>query len=116
DLYLTVEVGEHRYLRREGADLHVTLPVSVTEAAFGATVTAPGLEGPVEVTIPAGIRSGTRLTLPGAGGTRRDSTARGALVVTVQLALPPSLDAESRRLLREFGRINRDDVRKDMFQ
>ncbi|MFO7302718.1 MAG: J domain-containing protein [Acidobacteriota bacterium] len=116
DLYVTIEVGDHRIFRREGADLHLTLPVSIAEAAFGADVTIPGLDGPVTIRVPAGTASGTTLRVPGAGGVRHGTTARGDLVATVQLVLPRSLDERSRELLREFARINREDVRRHLFE
>lgn len=115
DLYLTVEVGEHRFFRREGANLYLTLPVSIGEAAFGATIEIPGIDGPVSVVVPPGVRSGTQLTVPGAGGAQRGTTARGDLIVTVAIVLPKELSEESRRLLQEFGRLNDEDVRQDLF-
>lgn len=115
DLYLTVEVGEHRFFRRDGADLHLTLPVSITEAAFGATITVPGIDGPVSVEVPPGVRSGAQLTVPGAGGAKRGVAGRGDLIVSVAIVLPTELTGESRRLLREFARLNSEDVRRDLF-
>jgi molecular chaperone DnaJ len=116
DLYVTVEVGTHRYFTRQGADLHLTLPVAVQEAAFGAVVMVPGLDGPVRVRIPAGTRSGALLVVRGRGGVKPGVAERGDLVVTVQITLPAALDARSRELLREFGQINTDDVRQGLFE
>jgi molecular chaperone DnaJ len=116
DLYVTVEVGTHRYLTRRGADLHLMLPVAIHEAAFGAVVTVPGLDGPVRVRIPAGTRSGATVVVRGRGGVKTGVAERGDLVVTVQIALPTKLDARSRELLREFGQINTGDVRQGLFE
>jgi molecular chaperone DnaJ len=116
DLYVTIEVGAHRYFTRQGADLHLTLPVAVHEAAFGAVLTVPGLDGPVRVRVPAGTRSGTSLVVRGRGGVKPGGRERGDLVVTVQITLPASLDARSRALLREFGAINTSDVRQGLFE
>lgn len=115
DLYVTVQVGEHPRFTRRGADLHLTLPVAIHEAAFGAVVSVPGLDGPVRVRIPAGTQSGTMLVVRGQGGIKPGLAERGDLVVTTQIVLPSSLDARSRELLREFGQINGEDVRRTMF-
>jgi molecular chaperone DnaJ len=116
DLYVTVEVGTHRHFERAGADLRLTLPVAIHEAAFGAVVTVPGLDGPVRVRIPAGTRSGASIVVRGRGGVKPGLAERGDLVVTVQIALPAVLDARSRALLREFGQINSGDVRQGLFE
>lgn len=115
DLYVTVDVGEHRHFTRTGADIHLTVPVAIHEAAFGTEASVPGLDGTVKVTIPAGTASGTRLILAGCGGLRPDTNERGDLIVTVQLVLPSTLDARSTELLREFGRLNDEDVRRDLY-
>jgi molecular chaperone DnaJ len=56
DLYISVEVAEHRHFRRHGRDVYVTLPIAVHEAALGARVEVPTLEGPVRLRIPPGRR------------------------------------------------------------
>lgn len=119
DLYVTIDVGPHPFLRREGRDLHVTLPVAVHEAALGARVEVPTLDGTVRVRIPPGTASGQRLRIRGQGigfePNRTDDEA-GDLVVEVQIVLPRELDEESRSLLEEFGRRNGDDVRRALFE
>ncbi len=119
DLYVTIDVGPHPFLRREGRDLHVTLPVAVHEAALGARVDVPTLDGTVRVRIPPGTASGERLRVRGQGigfePNRTDDEA-GDLVVEVQIVLPRELDEESRSLLQEFGRRNGDDVRRTLFE
>lgn len=116
DLYVTVQVGAHRYFTRQGADLHLTLPVAIHEAAFGAVVMVPGLDGPVRLRIPAGTRSGALIVARSRGGVKPGTAERGDLVVTVQIVLPAALDARSRELLREFGQINTGDVRQGLFE
>jgi len=117
DLYVVVEVAEHSHFTRKGRDLHVILPVAVHEAALGARVDVPTLDGPVRLRIPPGTPSGSRLRVLGHGVGRpdRDSAERGDLVVEVQIVLPADLDEPSRNLLREFGRRNGTDVRRHLF-
>jgi molecular chaperone DnaJ len=118
DLYVTVEVADHPYLRREGRDLHVTVPIAVHEAALGGVIDVPALGGLHRVRIPAGSSSGQQVRVPGEGvGAARagDATSpeTGDLVVTLQIVLPARLDERSKALLREFGRLNAGDVRRD---
>jgi molecular chaperone DnaJ len=114
DLYVTVHVQPHPWFRREGADLVCLLPVAVHEAALGARVDVPSLEGPVKLRIPAGTRAGQRLRVSG-GGLVTVTGGRGDLLFEVTLVLPQRLDERSLELLREFAQINTDDVRSGLF-
>lgn len=116
DLYIVAKVGRHRLLRREGQDLHLDLPIAIHEAALGATVDVPTLDGAARLRVPPGTRSGQRFRLPEHGvPSPRGDGRRGALVVAVNVVLPPIADERSKALLREFGRIHGADVRKDLF-
>jgi molecular chaperone DnaJ len=114
DLYVTVHVQPHQWFRREGDDLVCVLPVAVHEAALGARVDVPSLEGPVKLRIPAGTRAGQRLRVSG-GGLVTAIGGRGDLLFEVTLVLPPRLDERSLELLREFAQIHADDVRSGLF-
>lgn len=113
DLFVTVRVQQHPIFRREGADLHVTVPVAIHEAALGAKIDVPSLEGPAKLRVPPGTQSGQRFRLRDRGVITR-AEHRGDLVVEVRLVLPRLLDERSKELLREFGRINADDVRAEL--
>jgi molecular chaperone DnaJ len=109
DLYVTVEVADHPYFRRQGRDVHVTLPIAVHEAALGGVVDVPTPAGPVRMRIPAGTPSGGLLRLREHGvrrGGRDEHADAGDLVVEIQIAVPATLDERSRALLREFGQRN----------
>jgi DnaJ-class molecular chaperone len=116
-LYVTIDVADHPYLRRDGRDLHVTVPVAVHEAALGGAIDVPALGGLHRVRIPAGSNSGQQVHVPGEGvgaaHAGMGSPDAGDLVVTLQIVLPARLDDRSKALLREFGRLNADDVRRD---
>jgi molecular chaperone DnaJ len=112
DLYITVRVQPHPVFRREGDDLHLTLPLAIHEAALGAKIEFAAPDGPVRLRVPPGAQTGQRLRLRGRGIASPRDGRRGDLVVEVRLALPRVLDERSKELLREFGRINgTDDVR-----
>ena len=117
DLYVIVEVAPHRVFRRAGRDLLLTLPVAVHEAALGARVDVPTLNGLVRLRIPPGTASGQQLRLRGRGvpvAGRPDQA--GDLLIDIQIVLPPVRDEQSKALLREFGRLNVVDVRKGLFE
>ena len=65
DLYLVCSVRPHRLLRREGDDLHVEVPVTVSEAALGAKVDVPTIDGTITLTVPPGTSGGAKLRLRG---------------------------------------------------
>jgi molecular chaperone DnaJ len=117
DLYVTVHVQPHPWFRREGDDLVCTLPVAVHEAALGARIDVPSLEGPIKLRVPAGTQAGARLRASGRGLVTAvgAAEARGDLVFEVTLTLPAALDERSRELMREFAERNRDDVRRARF-
>jgi molecular chaperone DnaJ len=111
-LYITVHVQPHPLFRREGDDLHITVPLAIHEAALGAKIDVPSLDGAARLRVPPGTQSGQRFRLHDRGVPSRRDGRRGDLVVEVRLVLPKLLDERSKELLREFGKINRDDVRK----
>jgi molecular chaperone DnaJ len=114
DVYIDVEVEPHPLFRREGHDLHMTIPVAIHEAALGARVDIPSLDGTVRLRIPPGTQSGQRFRLSGRGAPSTRDGHRGDLVVEVRMVLPQLLDERSKELLREFGRINSADVRQEL--
>jgi len=113
DLYISIRVETHPIFVRQGDDLHVAVPVAVHEAALGAKIEVPSLEGPTRLRIPPGTQSGQKFRVRERGIAARDGR-RGDLVVEVRLVLPKLLDERSKELLREFGKINGDDVRKEL--
>jgi molecular chaperone DnaJ len=114
DLYVTVQVARHPLFHREGDDLHLTVPVAVHEAGLGSRIEVPTPDGPARLRIPPGTQSGQRFRLRERGAPSLRDGRRGDLVVEVRLVLPGLLDERSKELLREFGRINGEDVRKDL--
>ena len=114
DLYVTLHVPAHAIFRREGDDLHLTVPVAVHEAALGAKIEVPSLDGPLRLRVPPGTQAGQRFRLRDRGVASPHDGRRGDLVVEVRLVLPKLLDERSKELLREFGRINAEDVRKEL--
>ena len=96
DLYLVVHVAKHQVFGRKGDHLTITVPVAFDEAALGATISVPTLDGPtVSIKIPAGTPSGRTFRARGKGAATR-SGGHGDLLVTIDVQVPPELDDESR--------------------
>lgn len=96
DLYLVVHVEKHKVFGRKGDHLTVTVPVAFDEAALGATISVPTLDGPaVSLKIPAGTPNGRTFRAKGKGAVTK-AGGRGDLLVTVDVQVPPELDAEAR--------------------
>jgi molecular chaperone DnaJ len=115
DLFVLVRVEPHPFFRRLGDDLYIEVPVSVHEAALGAKIDVPTLDGPIKLRVPPGTQSGQRLRLSERGAPTLRPGVRGDLIVEIRLVLPALLDERSKELLREFGRINAEDVRRGLW-
>jgi molecular chaperone DnaJ len=115
DLVVAVQVAAHAIYQREGDDLFMAVPIAVHEAALGARIDVPAPDGaPARLRVPPGTQSGQRFRLHGRGVPVADGPP-GDLVVEVRVVLPPALDERSKELIREFGRINGGNVRKDLW-
>jgi molecular chaperone DnaJ len=106
DLYVTLVVADHPHFRRAGRDLELRLPIGIHEAALGADVDVPTLDGPARLRIPPGTASGDRLRLKGHGVRVADPSRdrAGDLIVEIAIVLPADLDDEAKALLDAFGR------------
>ena len=112
DLYLAVHVAPHETFVREGDDFHIVVPIGVHEAALGAKIDVPAPDGTARLRVPPGTQTGQRFHIRGRGAPSLRNGARGDLVVEVRIVLPKVLDERSKELLREFGRINDEHMRR----
>lgn len=102
DLYVFLEVKEHPFFERRGADLYSTIPVSFPQAVLGATIAIPTLNGEEEFEIPEGTQSGQIFRIKGKG-LPNPHGGRGDLYVSVRVEVPSKLTREQRRLFEELG-------------
>jgi DnaJ-class molecular chaperone len=116
DLYARIRVRPHRFFRREGRDLHLELPVTVAEAALGARVEVPTLEGRVTLTIPPGSDGGSKLRLRGKGVPSPSGGAPGDLYVTVQIRVPKKLPPDAAAQLEKLAEHGPQDLREELFR
>jgi molecular chaperone DnaJ len=112
DLYIMLAVEEHPFFKRDGMDLFCDVPVSFPQAALGADVEVPTLDGPVKLKVPSGTSSGSLFFLKGHGAPRVGGHQRGNQVVRVTVDVPKKLTPRQRELLEEFASINGDEVSK----
>ena len=113
DLYLRVAIAPDKIFRRQGSDIHVSLPVFPWEAALGAEVMAPTLMEPVRVKVPPGSRAESKLRLKGKG-LPAATGGHGDLFLTIQIVMPPSLTDEERKLYDQLGAIPHPDPRAEL--
>lgn len=110
DVYLHVRLLPHPVFRTDGHDLLFDLALSPWEAALGAEVEVPTLDGPVLLTVPHGTRSGRKLRLRGRG-IATGHGSRGDLYALARVDVPATLSARERELFEELGRVSRFDPR-----
>jgi DnaJ-class molecular chaperone len=116
DLLIRLRVAPHPWFRREGSNLLVDLPVTVTEAALGAKVEVPTLsEGAVVVTIPPGTSSGAKLRLRGKGVTDRSTRERGDEFAVVKIVVPKKPGERAKALLEELAQVEPQSPRKGLW-
>jgi len=110
DLVVRVEVGKHPLFERNGNHLNLVLPLSYAEAALGATLEVPTLNGPVKLRIPAGTPNGKTFRLRGRGAPSPKGRA-GDLLVEARVEIPRRLSKKQRRLLESLSELDRKDIR-----
>ena len=103
DLYLTLAVQEHPVFAREGTYLHTVLEVPMVQAALGAAIEVPTLDGTERVDVDPGTQSGTTLRLKGHGVPNLGRRGRGDLFLHVQVLTPDGSSKAERRLLQELA-------------
>lgn len=115
DLYVYLSVAPHQMFRRDGLDTHVDLPITFPQAALGAQITVPSLEGDLPMTLHAGTQSGTTFSMRGHGMPGVRGSHRGDHVVTVHVTVPSKLNKHQRELLEEYARALGDQAEERSF-
>ena len=102
DLYVEVRVKDHPVFTRQGADLYMDVPVSITDAALGKEVEIPTLDGKVKLKVAEGTQSGKLLRVRGKGVTPVRTSMRGDIICRIMVETPVNLNREQKDMLRQF--------------
>ena len=103
DLYVMIEVKDHEFFERKGADLFCTIPISIVQASLGAEIKVPTLAAEHELKIPEATQSGTVFRLKGKGLPNPHDGRKGDIFVRVHVETPAKLSRDQKRLLQELG-------------
>jgi molecular chaperone DnaJ len=103
NLFVRIRVRPHEYFKRHGDDILLDVPTSIVQAALGAEIEIPTVDGPVEMKIPAGTQPGQQFRLRGKGVPNVRGGIRGDQIVTLRVMTPTELTAEQRELLERLG-------------
>ncbi len=115
DLHLIVKIKTHPVFERKGDDIYIKLPVAVYEAALGATVEVPTIEGIIKMKIPPGTKSGQKFRIKGKGVVNPKTSHRGDQYVVVEIILPDRLDKKQKEFLEKWKKENPYNPRKEIF-
>jgi len=116
DLYAIIRAGDHPIFHRDGDDISLTVPVSSTEAALGAKIEVPTIDGRALLKIPPGTQSGQKLRLREKGvPSATQEGVRGDEIVEIKVTVPMPRDERTKELLRELAKLNPEDPRADLW-
>ncbi|HSU26401.1 MAG TPA: molecular chaperone DnaJ [Pyrinomonadaceae bacterium] len=115
DLYIVTNVGKHPFFTRKGDNIYVTVPVTVPEAALGARIEVPTVEGKAQLRIPPGTESGQKFRLRERGfPSLRNPQLHGDEFIEVKITLPKVISEETKQVLKQFEKVNPESPRKVM--
>ena len=103
DLYILLRVKSHKFFERDGNDLHCVIPISFPQAALGAEITVPTLDGESKLKVPEGTQSGQEFRIKGKGVPYLNEYGRGDLIAQIVVRTPSKLTKAQKELLRELG-------------
>ena len=109
DLYIVISVKPHKMFKRNGSDLYLDIPISFDQAALGAEIIVPTLEGKVSYKVPAGTQPGTTFRLKGKGVRNPRNDRMGDLYVKVNLEVPTKLNHKQKKAIEEMGKAVTED-------
>jgi len=112
DLVATLKVQKHPFFQRNGDHLHLEVPLAIWEAALGAEVEVPTLDGLAILTIPQAMKNGERLRLPGKGVPYFHGGGCGDQVISFKIVVPQDMDERAKKILGELKRLNPETPRQ----
>ena len=109
DIYVEFEVREDELFKRDGNDLYLVLPITITDAVLGTEKDISTLDGDIVLTIPSGSQNNDRLRIKGRGVPILNSSKRGDLYILLNVVMPTKLDRKQRKLFEELNETTLDD-------
>jgi molecular chaperone DnaJ len=117
DLYVIIRIDEHPVYRRDGDDIYLTVPVTVAEAALGAKIEVPTIDGRALLKIPPGTQPGQKLRLREKGvPSATKEGVRGDEIVEITVTVPMPRDERTKELLKELAKLNPEDPREELWK
>ena len=119
DCYVFIQVMRHKLFHRDGDNIILQMPISYTQAALGAEIEVPTLEGPDKLKIGRGTQSGEVFKLPGKGMPNPQGRRKGDMLVQTYIETPKKISGEQEELLRQLAELEQKDVlpeRKNFLQ
>ena len=115
DLYITVHVEEHPFFHRDGDNIEIKIPVTVTEAALGAKIEVPTIDGRALLKVPQGTHNGQKFRLRERGIVNTRKGTRGDEIVEVVIDAPKVKDERTKEILRELAQLNPENPRQEIW-
>ncbi|HLJ86348.1 MAG TPA: molecular chaperone DnaJ [Candidatus Angelobacter sp.] len=116
DLYAIIRIGEHPVFRRDADDIYVSVPVSAMEAALGAKIEVPTIDGRSQLKVPPGTQTGQKLRLREKGvASTTNEGVRGDQIVEVKIVVPEARDLKARELWQELQKLTPGDPREELW-
>jgi molecular chaperone DnaJ len=116
DLFITVRVQPHPLFKRDGDDIHLYVPVSVSEAGLGARVEVPTVDGKALLKIPQGTQNGQKFRLREKGVNNSRKGVRGDQIVEIGIQSPDIRDERTRELLKQLAQVDAKDPRAELWE
>lgn len=116
DLLIEITVRHHPIFKRKGDDIHLDLPVTFGEAALGAKIEVPTIDGIAAMTLPPGTQGGQRLKLTGKGFPSPKTGVRGNQYVDIKIVIPKDLDSKAKDKIKDIEAFYKEDPRRRLLQ
>ncbi len=116
DLYITTRVEEHPFFKRDGDNIEIRVPITVTEAGLGAKIEVPTIDGRTLLKIPPGTHNGQKFRLREKGVFNARKSQRGDQIVEVSVQVPQVHDERTKEILRELAKLHPEDPRQEIWE
>ena len=111
DLFVVINVSEHKIFQREGNDLYIEIPVPVTQVILGTVIRVPTLSGQSDLKVPSGTQPGTKFRLKGKGIKNIKGFGHGDLYVVINVDIPSSLSSDEKKHVQQISKLRNDEQR-----